>query len=548
MHPFRHLFTAATLGLATLAAAAPSPERLRAHVEALSADAFEGRAPGTAGEEKAVQYLIEQFRAAGLEPGNPDGTFVQEVGLLGLTSRTQVTFRAGHQELSPAPVIEYTGLSRRLQPHVARDGTEVVFVGYGVQAPEYDWDDYKGVDVKGKTVVMLINDPPVTTPDGKLDPNVFRGPAMTYYGRWTYKYEIASQLGAAACIIIHETGPAGYPFAVLAAGEGREAFDLRSPDGNRGRVELESWITWDFAQKLFNAAGQDLSALKQAAARRDFQPVSLGATLAYQADTAIREVASKNVVARLPGRHPQRRDEYVIYSAHWDHLGMDERMSGDQIFNGAFDNASGVAVLLELAREFAQLPESRRPERSLIFLAVTAEEKGLLGSRYYAENPLYPLHQTVANINMDGANIFATTRDIEVIGSGSTTIEDIAAEVAKASGRIVTPDTQAEKGFFYRSDHFEFAKVGVPAFYSKAGREPLDRAPDYIDQRRAEYIARDYHKVSDEIGPDWDFRATAQDAQFLFEVGLAVANASRWPEWKSGSEFKARRDAMLKRR
>jgi Zn-dependent M28 family amino/carboxypeptidase len=547
MHIARLALAIASLSALPQIPAAPSPERLRAHTEVLASDAFEGRAPGTAGEEKTIEYLVEQFRRMGLRPGNPNGTYLQDVGLVGLTSKTSLTFRAGGQTLQPTTVYDYIALSRQVKERVAARDTEIVFVGYGVVAPEYGWDDFKGVDVKGKTVVMLINDPPVRTPDGKLDDAFFRGNAMTYYGRWTYKYEIASEKGAAACLIVHETGPAGYPFAVVGGSWGRENFDLHTADNNASRVGLEGWLTWDYAQQLFTAAGQDLGQLKAAAARRDFRPVALPAKLDFSVENKIRNVASKNVIALLPGSDSKLENEYVIYTAHWDHLGRDDRLSGDQIFNGAHDNASGTAVLLELARNFAELPEAERPRRSLIFLSVTAEEKGLLGSRYYAEHPLYPLTKTVANINMDGANFYAPTRDIEVIGSGSTTIEDLAAKIAAAHGRVTMPDTQAEKGFYYRSDHFEFAKVGVPAFYPKAGREPVDRPPDYIDKKRAEYIANHYHKVSDELGADWDFHAVAQDTQFLFDVGRAIANDPKWPEWKEGSEFKARRETMLRK-
>ena len=524
---------------------APSPERLRADIVELSSDAYEGRAPGTEGEERTVRYLEEQFRAAGLEPGNPNGTYVQDVPLIGLTATTTLTFKVGNERLAAQHNNDFIGLNRRPTPITEVKQSELVFVGYGVVAPEYGWDDFKGIDVQGKTVVMLINDPPVKTVHGEWDRALFRGPAMTYYGRWTYKYESALARGAAGCIIIHETGPAGYPFAVVSGSWGRENFDLRSSDEGEDRLALEAWVTWDFAQRLFTAAGQDLSALKAEAARREFRPVPLSVRADYTVENEVRDVASRNVIALLPGGDPALRNEYIIYSAHWDHLGRDERLTGDQIFNGALDNASGTAVLLELARELAALPQEQRPRRSLLFLAVTAEEKGLLGSRYYAENPLYPLNRTVANVNMDGANIHAPTRDLEVIGSGSTSIEDLAATIAARHGRKITPDTQPEKGFYYRSDHFEFAKVGVPAFYAKAGREPLTAPADLIDRRREEYTAQRYHKPADEVGPDWDFTAVAQDTEFLFEVGRELANAEQWPTWKPGSEFKARREAML---
>ena len=522
------------------------PARLRRHVETLASDEFEGRAPGTAGETKTVEYLAEAFRSAGAQPGNPDGSYFQEAHLVGITSEVQTVIAAGGRTFSPEPINDYSAISRRLLEQDQVTDSEIVFVGYGVVAPEYGWDDYKGVDVRGKTLVMLINDPPVTHPSGKLDDEVFRGRAMTYYGRWTYKYEIAAEKGAAACLIIHETGPAGYPFAVVGSNAGREHFDLKTVTGKRERTAVEAWMTWEFSKQLFEAAGQDLTALKASAAKRDFKPVTLKAKASFTVKNAIRDVRSRNVLATVPGRDPALRDEYVIFSSHWDHLGRDERMTGDNIFNGATDNASGTAVLLELARAFATLPGEQRPARSLLFLAVTAEEMGLLGSRYYAQNPLYPLERTIANINIDGANHFAATKDVEVIGSGATTIEDIAHQVASDQGRVVTADTQPEKGFFYRSDHFEFAKVGVPAFYGKAGRQPIDKPADYIDRKRSAYIANDYHKVSDELREDWDFSAMVQEADFLFALGRRVADSTVAPEWRAGNEFKARRDLMLR--
>jgi len=547
MHLDRALLTGVSLALPLLSIAAPSAERLRAHTAELSSDAYEGRAPGTRAEEKTVNYLTEQFRSIGLQPGNPDGTFIQDVHLVGLTTTGSLSFDARGESLTPEPINDFVAGTRQLAPRVELNDSELVFVGYGVVAPEYDWDDFKGVDVTGKTVVMLVNDPPVTTPDGKLDDTIFRGRAMTYYGRWTYKYESALAHGAAACLIIHETGPAGYPFAVLSGNWGREEFDLRDSGGNSGRLAMEGWITWDFAKRLFAAAGHDLAALKAAAVRRDFRPVPLNATANVQLDVTMRDVASRNVAGLLKGSDPKIQDELIIYSAHWDHLGRDERLSGDQIYNGALDNASGIAVMLEVARNLAELPRAERPRRSILFLAVTAEEQGLLGSRYYAQNPLYPLTKTIANINIDGANIYAPTRDIEIVGSGSTTIEDIAEPIAARQGRVLLPDSQPEKGFFYRSDHFEFAKVGVPAFYPEAGREPLEGPSDLIDRRREEYTAKHYHKPSDEISPAWDFNAVAQDTQFLLDVGLALANRDERPQWKEGSEFKARREAMLRK-
>jgi len=546
----RWLAAAALLGGALSSVAVePSTARLRRHTTTLSSDAFEGRGPGTSGEETTVRYLADQFAAMGIAPGNPDGTYFQDVGLVGIYSDTKLTFRGEAITISPVRINECITWSRRATERITTQGSEVVFLGYGVNATEFDWDDFKGIDLRGKTIVVLVNDPPVPASANPemLDDAVFKGRAMTYYGRYDYKFETASARGAAACLIVHETSPAGYPFAVLTGSMSRENFGLDAPDGHANRVGLEGWITRDFAERLFAAGGHDFAALKAAAGRRDFQPVPLGLTLDYTVENTVRHISSRNVVGLLPGSDPALRDEYLVYTAHWDHLGRDDRLVGDQIFNGALDNASGSAVLLELAHLFADLPTDERPRRSILFLSVTAEERGLLGSRYYAENPLHPLERTVANINMDGANIYAETRDIENIGSGATTIEDLAAAVAASHGRELLPDSQSEKGFYYRSDHFEFAKVGVPAFYPKAGRIALYEDEDYIDRKRQEFTALHYHKVSDEVGPEWSFAGVAQDTVFLFEVGQAIADGDTWPEWKAGSEFKARRDAMLGR-
>jgi Zn-dependent M28 family amino/carboxypeptidase len=534
---------------AAAAEAAPkiSAGRILAHTEVLASDAFEGRAPGTRGEEKTVRYLETEFRQLGLQPGHPDGTYFQDVPLVGITSRPTLAFNVGDQALPLTPINDYVAYSTRAEPEVAAQASDVVFVGYGIVAPEFGWDDYKGVDVRGKTLVMLINDPPVTDARGRLDPAVFGGQAMTYYGRWTYKYEIAAQKGAAACLIVHKTGPAAYPFGVVISSWSRENFEIRSPEGNASHIALSGWLTLEATKKLLTAGGHHFDTLKKSAATREFRPVPLGATATFSVQNTLRPVASRNVLALLPGTHPTRRNDYVIYNAHWDHLGRDEKLRGDSIYNGAADNAAGVAVLLELARAFTTLPPAQRPERSILFLSVTGEEKGLLGARYYAQHPLYPLARTLALINLDGANQFGRTRDLEIIGFGSTTMDDLAAEIARTQGREVQPDRRPERGAFFRSDHFEFAKVGVPGFYAKAGRKFIGEADDFADRKVAEYIARDYHQPSDEVKPDWTFEGAAQDAELLVRLGLRLANTATWPEWKPGSPFKPRRDAMLQR-
>jgi Zn-dependent M28 family amino/carboxypeptidase len=545
------VLAALSLGVATLAAqpdpTVPSAARIQEFTTTLASNAFEGRAPATAGEEKTVAYLEQQFRSFGLKPGNPDGTYVQNVPMVGITSKAEASFTAGSQTIAFQPVTEYTVQSRRLKPNVAVQDTDVVFVGYGIVAPEFGWDDYKGVDVRGKTIVMLVNDPPVTNAAGKLDDTVFRGNAMTYYGRWTYKYEIASEKGAAACIIVHESGPAGYPFAVLGLGHGREALDLVTPDRNESRVSFEGWVTHTALERLLTAAAApNYAALKAAAVRRDFKPIPLQARASFKAQNTTRDIASKNVIAKLEGSDPRLRDEYIIYTAHWDHLGRDASALGDGIFNGAYDNASGTAMILEAARVFAARPAAQRPRRSLLFLLVTAEEKGLLGARYYATTPLYPLNKTLANLNVDGGQVKGRSRDLEVIGYGNSTIDEIAARFLKQANRTLVPDTEPEKGYFYRSDHFEFAKEGVPAFYPKAGKDIVSQPAGYGRQREEEYRNQDYHKVSDEVKPWWSFDGAAEDTQLLIDIGTEIANGTAWPQWKAGTEFKAKRDAMLK--
>ena len=555
------LLTAAcamTLALAATPPAAPTPSatlpavvpakagRMLERAKMLASDEFEGRAPASPGEEKTVAYLVSEFNKMGLEPGNPDGTYIQDVPLVGITSTPTLSFTVGGTAMPMTPINDYVGFTTRVVKHLEQKDSDVVFVGYGVVAPEYNWDDYKGVDVRGKTVVMLVNDPPVLDPKtGQLDPKVFGGKAMTYYGRWMYKYVIAAAKGAAACIIVHETIPAAYPYAVVVASNSRENFTLRTPDGNAGNIALNGWFTLEAAQRLFAACGQDYFKLKQAAVSRDFHPVALGAKAAFTVDTTLRNVDSKNVVAKLTGSDPMLSHEYVVYSAHWDHLGRNPALSGDQIYNGADDNASGVALLLEVANSFAALPAAQHPKRTVVFLSITAEEKGLLGSRFYARNPLYPLDHTLANVNTDGANYYGRTGDVRIIGLGASTLDDDATEVAKNQGRTITPDQAPEKGSYYRSDHFEFAKLGVPAIYVKRGLNYVGQPAGWGVKFEAEFDLKDYHKVTDEVKPDWTFAGGAQDAEFLTQLITRVANTDIWPTWRPGNEFKAKRDVMM---
>ena len=507
-----------------------SADRLMKHIETLSSDAFGGRAPGSPGEEKTVAYLRDRFTAHGLAPGNPDGTFVQNVPLVGITSESRVSLVRGGEDEALTVGVGYVAWTKRVVEEVSID-EELVFVGYGAVAPEYDWDDYKDVDVRGKVLVMLVNDPPVE--------GIFGDEAMTYYGRWTYKYEIAAEKGVAGAFVVHETVPAGYPWEVVSGGSSGEQFDLETEDKNMGRVAVEGWFSLEAAQSLFEKAGLDFDAQKRAAADRSFRPVALGARLTATIENTMRNVDSANVVARLEGS--EAPDETVLYVAHWDHLGMVESMEGDNIFNGAYDNATGVAGLLELARVFGELDPA--PRRSVVFVGVTAEEQGLLGSRYYAEQPLYPTNKTVAAINMDGLNIWGRTSDITVVGLGQSDLDDLAREVATGQGRIIRPDAEPEKGFYYRSDHFELAKVGIPSFYADVGISFEGKPEGWGEEQRAIYTAEDYHKPSDEIKDWYEYSGMIQDLEFFFEMGQRLAGGDGWPEWSETSEFRARREA-----
>jgi Zn-dependent M28 family amino/carboxypeptidase len=524
-----------------------SGDRILADIRTLSSDEFEGRGPGSKGEERTIQYLQDQFRNAGLEPGNPDGSYLQAVRLVGITADPQMKLSfSGHgRSLAPKFPNDFVAWTKRVVDTSAVDA-DMIFAGYGVQAPEFNWDDFKGMDVRGKILVVLINDPPVPDPQNpsRLDPNTFGGKAMTYYGRWTYKFEKAAELGAAGCLIVHQTDRAGYPWEVVRDSWSAEQFDLESPDKNMNRLALEGWITQDTAGKLFSAAGLDLAKLTAAAASRDFRPVRLGLRAKITIHNKLRTIDSHNVIARLTGSDPRLKDSYVIYTAHWDHFGIGPEVNGDRIYHGAVDNASGCAALLEIARAYKQLKIA--PRRSILFLSVTAEEQGLLGSRYYAEHPLYPLAHTAMDINMDGMNVHGRTRDIVMIGLGNSTLDELVTDVAHEQGRAVKPDPEPEKGTFYRSDHFSFSKEGVPAFDPEEGTDFIGKPEGWGLEQRQKYTAENYHKPSDKIQSDWEMSGAVQDSQLYFLVGYRVANSDAMPEWKPGAEFKAKRDAMLR--
>jgi Zn-dependent M28 family amino/carboxypeptidase len=523
-----------------------TPDGLLAHIKVLASDEFEGRSPGTKGEELSVKYIADQFKKIGLKPGNPDGTYSQEVPLAGIKSEPRMSFVTRDKTMDLKYPDDFVASSARLQPEIKIEKSDLVFVGYGVVAPEYGWDDYKNVDVRGKTLLMLIGDPPVPDPKdpSKLDDKMFKGKAMTYYGRWTYKYEIAAQKGAAAAIIIHETEPAAYPWQVVKSSWGKENFELDNPNKNMDAVSARSWITLDVANKLLADCGQDFDALKKSAITKDFRPAVLNAKANIAIKQQIRSFKSHNVIGKLEGSDPKLNGEYVIYTAHWDHLGRHPELQGDQIFNGAIDNASGVASVIELAAAFMKI--NPPPKRSVLFMATTAEEAGLLGAKFYAEHPLYPLKKTLADINLDSMNVWGKARDIEDLSLGFSTLDDLLAAAAKRQGRSAIPDSRPDKGKIYRADNFEFSKAGLPSLYVGKGEHLLSR-PATAPLRSDEFDSTDYHQVTDEVRPDWDLSGAVQDVQLVFEVGYQVANGDKFPEWKPRSEFKAKRDSMLKK-
>ena len=514
-----------------------------AHTKVLSSDEFEGRAPGTKGEELTVAYLIDQFKNIGVKPGNTDGTYVQKVPLVGITpTPAPLVLTKGSQHLTLKWKDDVVAWTKHVADMASIDKSELVFVGYGVVAPEFSWDDYKGVDVKGKTLVMLVSDPPVadSTRPGELDPNTFGGRAMTYYGRWTYKYEIGAMKGAAGVLIVHETGPAGYGFNVV-QGKTGEQFDLVTPDKNMNRPAIEGWITLDKARELLKLSAQDFDTLKKQAATREFKPVPLGVTASMTIRNTLRTIDSQNVVAKLEGSDASLKNQYVVYTAHWDHYGK----SAEGIFHGAVDNGVGTAGLLEVARAFTKVMPP--PKRSVLFISVTAEEQGLLGSQYYSVTPIYPLVKTAAAINMDGLNVHGRTKDLTLIGLGASELDDYAKAAASEQGRTIHGDAEPEKGFYYRSDHFNFAKQGVPALDPDEGIEFVGKPADYGQKVRDDYTNNRYHTPRDVITPEWDLSGAVEDLKLFFAVGYRVAQADKFPEWRPGNEFKAIRDKQLQK-
>ncbi len=524
------------------ALASITEEELRADIQVLASDEFGGRAPASPGEEKTIQYLTERFAGIGLEPAGENGTWVQEVPLVAITADPDMTL-AIRGEGGPETFeygTEFVAGTPRVMETVAVEGSSMVFVGYGAVAPEFGWDDYAGVDVTGKTVVVLVNDPGFAT----QDPELFKGNAMTYYGRWTYKYEEGARQGAAAVLIVHETAPAAYGWATVQNGWTGTQFNLVAEDNNMGRVAAEGWITLETAEAIFAKAGLDYHELKAQAQVPGFQAVPMGdLTASVEINNTIERSSSRNFLAKIPGT--TRSDEVVIYMGHWDHFGTDPGLEGDQIYNGARDNASGIATMIEIAEAFTVLDPA--PERTVMFWGTTAEEQGLLGSAYYAENPVYPLSKTAAAINIDAFNIWGAARDYTVIGFGNSQLDDYAVRANELIDRVVKPNPEPEKGSFYRSDHFPLAKKGVPAHYGSVGHDNVEHGEEWGRAQSDAWTADHYHQVTDEYSPDWDFGGAMQDISVWFRIGLELAYSNAFPDWNEGTEFKAARDATMGR-
>ncbi|WP_395623297.1 M28 family metallopeptidase [Sphingomonas daechungensis] len=545
------LFAATALAIVAIPVSAAdtgsfSPQRLSQHVQTLGSDAFQGRAPATEGETLTVDYLSKQFAGAGLQPGgdltNGKRAWTQAVPLLKSEfasaphvslnlAGTATALTQGEQIAVRAP----TNGDKAL----AINGAPLVFVGYGVKAPERNWDDFKGLDARGKILVMLVNDPDFEGGEGD-----FGGKAMTYYGRWTYKYEEGARQGALGVLVIHETAPASYGWATVKSSNTNAMFDIVRKNPRGEHPPLEGWIQRDLAAQLFTASGTSFEAMKEAAKRKDFKPVPLKAAVDVHGSAKTEVITSHNVVGILPGA--ARPNETVIYTAHWDHLGIGlPDASGDRIYNGAIDNGTGLAQLIEQARAFATGP---RPQRSVVFMAVTAEEKGLLGSEYYAANPLYPAALTAGVINTDVLGVLGPAKDFTIRGNQKFGVLDILVEEGAKRGRRYTPDPRPETGGFFRSDHFTLAKVGIPAMSFGPGQDLVNGGVARAKAWSENYTAKMYHQPADEYSPDWDFTGMAEDAELLHAVGLRLANGSDWPNWSADSEFRAARDRSASER
>lgn len=507
----------------------------------LSSDEFMGRMPFTEGEQLTTSFLESKFKEMGLEPGNGDSYF-QEVPMVSIITYPEqsIAFKGAQGSVLGEGLKDFVIWTQRTDSVVRIQDAEVVFAGFGIVAPEYGWDDYKNMDVKGKIVVVMINDPGF----GSEDPTFFKGNTMTYYGRWTYKYEEAVRQGALGCLIVHNTIPAGYGFNNIQNSWKASKLYLDDRGQDKYKLGFEGWITLPFAKQLFEKMGKNESELLQSARKADFQGVSTGMTLSTSLAVKPTYNVTKNVIAKVTGKTAP--EEVIIYTAHWDHIGIgkpDE--TGDSIYNGALDNASGTSALLALAKAFKT---DEQPDRTVVFLSVTAEEQGLWGSAFYAKNPIYPKEKTVANINMDGVNPYGKMKDVSVIGVGQSEMEDLLDEELKKLGRYAAPEPNPVVGYYFRSDHFNFAKIGIPALYIGTGIDHVEKGKEYGKQLQEEYVAQYYHKPADAYDPKrWNLDGAVDDVQLLYQVGRNLANSTKWPGWKEGSEFKAIRDSYFKK-
>ena len=516
-------------------------ERLLAHITTLASDAFEGRGPATRGETRTVDYLVDQFRLAGLQPGNPDGTYVQHVPLVGYTSVPAIQIEAAGLSTSLTFLDDFVHDEPALRSLASATHVGIVFAGYGISAPEYGWNDYEGVDVRHKLVVVLSGEPsrPGTTTPTTADPAFFKGDTRTYYSTREFKFDLAAKKGAAGILVVYDPATSK-TYSLFQTFAKMEGFGLASPRASA--TVISGLMTIGAARRVASLAGRDFDRLAAGAAEPRAHAVALDATATISVKSTLRNVVSSNVVARVEGSDPRLKDEYVVYSAHWDHLGKDPTLAGDQIYNGAIDNAAGTAQLLEIARGFATL--RRQPKRSILFIAVTAEEKGYLGSRFYARHPLFPISKTIANINLDGGNVWGLTSDLITTGYGLSTLDEALGEAARLQGRTFVTEDLDDGGLYFASDQIEFAKVGIPAAFPFSGNRYVGRPPEFGEARWNAYSERDYHKVTDEVQPDWNLSGAAEDARWLLTAGYNVADSDTRPEWKQGSEFKRMADQV----
>ncbi|MGH8182641.1 MAG: M28 family metallopeptidase [Rhodanobacteraceae bacterium] len=554
----RTILFALTAGLCVAAAAQAAPaenasattqpfstaitaQGFRAYDKAISSDYMDGRKPGTVGGKRATAWIVAQFKKLGLEPGN-HGSWFQVVPTVSTALQNEDKIKLDVAEGGGTQAFDFgkdmVAVTLQAKPRIDIKNSPIVFVGYGVDAPEWQWNDYKDLDVKGKTVVVLVNDPGYATGN----PELFKGKTMTYYGRWTYKYEEAAREGAAMCLIVHTSdGAAGYPWTVVKNSWSGPQLALPASEDPAPRLPVAGWLTRDAAQRLFAKAGLDFDKLETEAAQRGFKPVPLRATASITLDNSIGHGTANNVLGMIKGsEHP---DQVIVYSAHWDHFGEDDKLKGDKIFNGAIDNGTGISALLQIAGAFVH--QNPKPKRSVLFTAVTLEESGLLGSLYYTKHPVFPMDKTVADINMDAMDVIGPTKNLQIIGSGQSQLEDMLKAALKKQGRYASPDATPQNGFYYRSDHFSFAKAGVPALMTQTGNDKVDGGTAAGKAALADYTAHRYHTPMDNFDPKWDFSGVAEDTQALYEVGRELVNSDTWPKWNKDSEFRAKREKEM---